>query len=141
MKEAPYKGGAKFSGRKKTLRRRSGDHTRRDKDRRAGPLKKPRCTALVASGARHSEHRPPGLVDGAVSQDRETRNGRSHRAVSSLMKQRLINDAQHWRDRAEEVRTQAEHMNDAEARMMMLGIAESYEKLARSADNHAEDVQ
>jgi hypothetical protein len=47
------------------------------------------------------------------------------------MKPRLIDDAQHWRDRAEEVRTQAEHMNNAEARMMMRGIAESYEKLAR----------
>jgi hypothetical protein len=39
------------------------------------------------------------------------------------VKQRLIDDAQHWRDRAEEVRTHAEQMNDADARMMMLGIA------------------
>jgi hypothetical protein len=28
------------------------------------------------------------------------------------MKQRLIDGAQHWRDSAEEVRTQAEHMNN-----------------------------
>jgi hypothetical protein len=52
------------------------------------------------------------------------------------MKQRLIKDAQYWRDRAEEIRTQAEQMNDAEGRMTMLGIAESYEKLARRAENH-----
>jgi hypothetical protein len=54
------------------------------------------------------------------------------------MKQRLIDDAQHWRDRAEEVRTQAEHMNNAQARMMMRGIAESYEKLARRAEERAQ---
>jgi hypothetical protein len=53
------------------------------------------------------------------------------------MRERLIDCAQHWRDRAEEVRTQTEHMNDAEARMMMRGIAESYEKLARGAEERA----
>ena len=55
----------------------------------------------------------------------------------SCMRERLIDCAQHWRDRAEEVRTQTEHMNDAEARMMMRGIAESYEKLARGAEERA----
>jgi hypothetical protein len=54
------------------------------------------------------------------------------------VKQRLIDDAQHWRDRAEEVRTHAEQMNDADARMMMLGTAESYEKLARRAEERAQ---
>jgi hypothetical protein len=54
------------------------------------------------------------------------------------MKQRLINDAQHWRDRAEEVRIQAEHMDGSEARKAMLGIAESYERLVRRAAEHGE---
>ena len=54
------------------------------------------------------------------------------------MTQRLIDDAQHWRDRAEEARTHAEQMNDADARMMMLGTAESYEKLARRAEERAQ---
>ena len=47
-------------------------------------------------------------------------------------------DAQHWRDRAEEARTHAEQMNTADARMMMLGIAENYEKLARRAEQRAQ---
>jgi hypothetical protein len=54
------------------------------------------------------------------------------------MKQRLFNDAQHWRDRAEEVRIQAEHMNGSEPRKAMLGIVESYERLARRAAGHGE---
>ena len=58
----------------------------------------------------------------------------------SYMRQRLIDDAQHWRDRAEEFRTQAEHM-DADARMMMLGIAESYEKLARRAEERTRQLR
>jgi hypothetical protein len=50
------------------------------------------------------------------------------------MKQCLVNNARHWRDRAKEVRIEAEHMHSAEARKMMLGIAESYAKLARRAE-------
>jgi hypothetical protein len=54
------------------------------------------------------------------------------------MKQRLIENAQHWRDRAEEVRTQAEHMHDVDARTMMRGMSESYDKLARRAEERAQ---
>ena len=50
------------------------------------------------------------------------------------MEARLINNAQHWRDRAEEARAHADQMHDETARAMMLGIAEGYEKLARRAD-------
>jgi hypothetical protein len=50
------------------------------------------------------------------------------------MKNLLIYDAQHWRVRAEEARTQAELMIGAAARRTMLELAESYEKLARRAD-------
>jgi hypothetical protein len=39
---------------------------------------------------------------------------------------RLLNDAKHWRDRAEEARTNAELMIDAEAKRMMLRIAADY---------------
>ena len=46
------------------------------------------------------------------------------------MAQALMNDPEHWRDRAEEARRIAEDMADAEAKRMMLGIADGYEKLA-----------
>jgi hypothetical protein len=38
-----------------------------------------------------------------------------------------------WRKRAEEVRVQAEDMADLDARRVMLGIAESYERRAEYA--------
>ena len=47
---------------------------------------------------------------------------------------RLLNDAKHWRDRAEEARTNAELMNDPEAKRMMVGIATGYDKLAKRAE-------
>jgi len=45
-----------------------------------------------------------------------------------------MNDAKHWRERAEEVRAVAETMNDGEARRLMQGIAESYDHLAQRAE-------
>jgi len=46
----------------------------------------------------------------------------------------LFNDPKHWRERAEEARRHAEQMADAEAKRTMLGIADSYEQLARKAE-------
>jgi hypothetical protein len=40
------------------------------------------------------------------------------------MNKSIIEDAQHWRERAEEMRAVAEALSDAEAQRMMLGIAE-----------------
>jgi DNA-binding ferritin-like protein len=45
-----------------------------------------------------------------------------------------FNDPKHWRERAEEARARAEQMTDRDARQMMLGIAEDYEKLAKRAE-------
>lgn len=39
-----------------------------------------------------------------------------------------------WRDRAEEARTQAEHMSDDDTKRRMLGIADGYERMARRAE-------
>ena len=41
-----------------------------------------------------------------------------------------INDPEHWRARAEEMRRLAEDINDAATKQMMLRIARDYENLA-----------
>jgi hypothetical protein len=43
-------------------------------------------------------------------------------------------DIARWRLRAEECRTAAEQMKDATARGDLIGVAESYEKLATAAE-------
>ena len=48
------------------------------------------------------------------------------------MPARSINDPQHWLDRAKEARALAEAIADLEAKRMMLGIADDYERLAQS---------
>jgi hypothetical protein len=42
-----------------------------------------------------------------------------------------------WRDRASEARHLANGMPDADSKRLMLGIADSYDKLARRADERA----
>jgi hypothetical protein len=55
---------------------------------------------------------------------------RQHRAMALA----LINNPSHWRDRAEEARRIAEDMADAEAKRMMLDIADGYDRLAQHAE-------
>ena len=57
------------------------------------------------------------------------------------MTRNLMDDPEHWRARAEEARVHAEQMKDPETRRMMLGIAESYEQIARRADERLRDTQ
>ena len=45
----------------------------------------------------------------------------------------FVNDPQHWRDRAREMRTIAEEANDLIAKAMMLRLADDYDKLADRA--------
>jgi hypothetical protein len=49
----------------------------------------------------------------------------------------VLDDPQHWLERAEEMRRLAEEMRDAETRRMMLSIAEGYDKLAQRAKERA----
>jgi hypothetical protein len=48
-----------------------------------------------------------------------------------------INDPEHWRARAEEMRRLAEDINDAATKEMMLRIARDYEKLAARAEERS----
>jgi hypothetical protein len=48
-----------------------------------------------------------------------------------------LHDAQYWRRRAEETRALAERMQDAHNKLLMLGIAESYEEIAKSYETLA----
>jgi hypothetical protein len=43
------------------------------------------------------------------------------------------NDPAYWRDRAEELRTLADRLDDADAKNAMLGCAREYDKLAARA--------
>jgi hypothetical protein len=45
-----------------------------------------------------------------------------------------IDDPQHWRNRANEVRTLAESVSNPETRAILLQIAEDYERLAVQAE-------
>jgi hypothetical protein len=47
----------------------------------------------------------------------------------------LVNDVEHWRKRGEEARKLAEGIGDAEAREIMMRIADDYDRLAERADN------
>ena len=47
-------------------------------------------------------------------------------------------DVEYWRNRAEEARRLAETMRDAHSKILMLGIAESYEEIAKSYEKVAQ---
>jgi hypothetical protein len=46
----------------------------------------------------------------------------------------LLSDPEHWRERAEEIRVQAEQMKDPITRQQMFALVEGYERLARRAE-------
>jgi hypothetical protein len=46
----------------------------------------------------------------------------------------LLNSMKHWQERAEAARVHAEQLTDIEAKRMMLGIAETYQRLAKRAE-------
>jgi hypothetical protein len=53
----------------------------------------------------------------------------------------LLNNARHWRGRAEEARTLAEEMRDEFSRQQMLAIADGYDRLAKRAEERTKSDQ
>ena len=51
-----------------------------------------------------------------------------------------VENSDYWRKRAEEARTMAERMLDAYTKVLMLGIAESYERIAANYDLIASSI-
>ncbi|PAY04274.1 hypothetical protein CK489_34070 [Bradyrhizobium sp. UFLA03-84] len=52
-----------------------------------------------------------------------------------------LNDPRHWRERAEETRTKAEHFWDEESKQRMFRIAVEYDRLADQAAERARAEQ
>ena len=46
----------------------------------------------------------------------------------------ILDEPEHWRERAEEMLTRADQTNDPVAKEMMLNIASGYERLAERAE-------
>jgi hypothetical protein len=53
----------------------------------------------------------------------------------------VLDNPQHWRQRAEEARSIAEQLPDPESRGAMLRIAEDYERLADHAERRAKRAE
>ena len=61
-------------------------------------------------------------------------------AVLSVMPSSSVNDPEHWRQRAKQMRTLVEGVRDDAAKVEMLRTAEDYEKLAKRAEARSNGI-
>src|SRR5262245_37938503 len=90
-----------------------------------------RGNATVGGRTRNSHPRP---VHFRMRTVRASRSEGSPGRVR-VMPKSFIYDPAHWRERAEEIRTLAEDMDDPQARASMLRIADEYEELAQRIED------
>jgi hypothetical protein len=57
--------------------------------------------------------------------------------LSTQLRTSFINDPEHWRHRAEEIRTLADDVKEEISTQMMLRIAQDYDRLAQRAEERA----
>ncbi len=89
------------------------------------------CEQLVALLLVH--HRNSTGRSGRDPDDPHGFGDRTRSAGGGGQMKTLVDDAEHWRSRAEETRTIAEIMTDLEAKRIMFDIAEGYDRLAERA--------
>ena len=58
----------------------------------------------------------------------------------NLLPSSFINDPEHWRQRAAELRALAEQVSDLRSKQIMLGIANEYDRLAERAEKRAKGL-
>jgi hypothetical protein len=108
-----------------------------------------RSTAYQLKAARFPNYRDLAGFDFASSEVNEALVRQLHKTElhSRLVRQRecampidnnisppdpkLVEDPKHWRDKAEEARTKADGMTDAQAKTAMMRVADEYERLAK----------
>jgi transcriptional regulator with XRE-family HTH domain len=83
--------------------------------------------------ARRSDRRRPQAK--RQREERESAMPDDDRSASSP--DHILHSADHWRKRAEELRTLAEKIDDPQAKQMMLSTADDYEMLAKRAEERA----
>jgi hypothetical protein len=71
------------------------------------------------------------------SRDIELRNDSGPRVVLLSVQDHPLIDPLYLRERAKEFRAHAQHAHDEEAKRLMLNLAESYENLARRAEERS----
>jgi hypothetical protein len=87
--------------------------------------------SFVLCNALFSQRSMPGINAVARAFLLSTEGGE---LCSDVMVSNITDDPEYWRKRAEEARTLAEQMAEARTKSLMLGIAASYEKIAKWAE-------
>jgi len=94
----------------------------------------PRHKVIVATN--HMRSRPRGHPVSRSVQDRKNVPGTCFRlrCFSADMPASLINDPEHWRDRAREKRALADRLTNEQVKQTVLRVANDYERLTEQAE-------